>query len=725
MLKLRYIAVKNWCQHVEKRVDFATGTTVLLGANGSGKSNLLHAGFNCLTGELCTNDTIGDNINWLADTSIIETGFTIDGVDGIVTREYTAPLIKDEAGKITGRDKHKSKASLKFGTGKKINSAKKVTERLSEILGLSSSIVRDHVIVPQGKLQDLLFRPKQERIKTFQSLVPALLIADKKRVDVRAELERNPPVSTGRSRDEIQVSIDQVKERESFLTVEVGKLNKRLVAFGDLNGHRSLIQKAEQAKNADAEVARIVPLRTATEVEVGQLRKRQADWKTHIASLQTMVDTGAPRASELQNVLAVLEQNEQAFAARQAAETQLSAAIEEHGSRQAPVAYAAPDWLAKAEQDRVGIAASVTAAEKVLVFLSSGKLECPTCGTKFEDLDAQKAYQEQALATLRPSLQQHDEAIGQVTALERQAQQAQQQYALWLQGVNARETQLRTSLETLPVGEAADTQKKAQWRQELTELNKLSGDLQTAKDKAAEEAPNLATAEGNLAQHDKDLVRLRVVAEGKVTDTTLESMRTALAQAEELQATYHAKSGELTAHGSELVRLQAQYDAITSDKGLALAVDKYRGMLEHAYTVLHRDQLPQEVMLSYLGDLNRLCAKYLDIFGNPFAIQVPRDFDITVTRPDGYTCQASRESGGRKAALSIVFRFAINQLFASQVGLIALDEPTAYLDQDNLGYVADIVDQMHRVKSETGLQIIMITHERSLISAFDHVEEIG
>ena len=128
--------------------------------------------------------------------------------------------------------------------------------------------------------------------------------------------------------------------------------------------------------------------------------------------------------------------------------------------------------------------------------------------------------------------------------------------------------------------------------------------------------------------------------------------------------------------------------------------------------------------MSYLTELNDICNRFLDFFGNPFSVEITRDFEVIVTRPDGYTCRGRRESGGRKCVLSIVMRFAINQLFAKRVGLIALDEPTAYLDEDNLEFVAGLIENIPRIFQEMGTQIIVITHERTLVSAFDHVIDV-
>lgn len=725
MLKLRYIHAKEWCQHHDRRIDFAIGTTCLVGPNGAGKSNLLYAGFTALTGELLTDDTIADNINYMSEWAEVECGFSINGVDGVVTRKYTAPFIRDETGKVVGRDAHKSTATFKFGDQPKVSGASKVTKQLAETIGLSSTIIRDHIIVPQGKLLDLLFKPKQERIKAFQSLVPALGVAEKKRVDIRTELERNPPISIGLSRDEIQRMLEAVKKKAQELDGEVKQLKAKSLSFGDLDGHRKRIAKAEMAKLAEADLHRTTPALETARSRHQTLMLQHNEVTQRIRTLEAAVASGKAKADEARRLLHIADQNAQAFNARASAQAQLETTQRELQSRAAPVPYVVPDWFAKVQQDREGLAASVAAADKVLAFLRQGKTVCPTCGTQFTDLTAQRGFQEQALAKLRPMLQEHDRAISEVNALVQTSQRAIQEHALWLRGVETRMQQLTSTLATMPKGEPINEQQRQLWLADIGLQDQLSTDLDRGRAAASTAATQVATAAGEVTRLERDVQRLQQETEGKVSDSTLEEMRKALAEAEEVNRRYLTLSGEFTAHERELERLHTQFEAVEADKTRAVSTDTYRGMLDKAFTVLHRDQLPQNVMESYLGDLNRINAKYLDYFGNPFSVMIPRDFDISVTRPDGYTYPAARESGGRKCVLSIVFRFAINQLFATQVGIIVLDEPTAYLDEDNVAYVAGIVDQMHRIESETGLQIIMITHEKGLVSSFDHVEEIG
>ena len=83
-------------------------------------------------------------------------------------------------------------------------------------------------------------------------------------------------------------------------------------------------------------------------------------------------------------------------------------------------------------------------------------------------------------------------------------------------------------------------------------------------------------------------------------------------------------------------------------------------------------------------------------------------------------------SGGEKVILALAFRIAVNSLFASDLGLLCLDEPTAGLDDDNMQCLEKALARLKDLSSERGLQCIIVTHESErLARLFDNVIRIG
>jgi len=61
---------------------------------------------------------------------------------------------------------------------------------------------------------------------------------------------------------------------------------------------------------------------------------------------------------------------------------------------------------------------------------------------------------------------------------------------------------------------------------------------------------------------------------------------------------------------------------------------------------------------------------------------------------------------------------------ASVVGLLALDEPTANLDEDNRSFLADALSSLS-TKISGHRQIIMVTHADNLRGCFDQIITLG
>ena len=82
-------------------------------------------------------------------------------------------------------------------------------------------------------------------------------------------------------------------------------------------------------------------------------------------------------------------------------------------------------------------------------------------------------------------------------------------------------------------------------------------------------------------------------------------------------------------------------------------------------------------------------------------------------------------SGGQRMALAISFRFACYEMFSDKLGLLVLDEPTAYLDAQTVDRFGDLLRTIKTIAKNMDLQIIVSTHETAISDAFDSVIHIG
>ncbi len=134
--------------------------------------------------------------------------------------------------------------------------------------------------------------------------------------------------------------------------------------------------------------------------------------------------------------------------------------------------------------------------------------------------------------------------------------------------------------------------------------------------------------------------------------------------------------------------VKARQKALEEIRALKTKVAKARGwtdLLDKAVSVLHKDGLPRLVHNRALREVEEEVNKTLAEFESPFRIKTGDNLTYIAKFCNGTEVPAHRLSGGQQVILSLAMRWAFNSLFASQIGFLALDEPTAGLDEQHVG----------------------------------------
>lgn len=109
--------------------------------------------------------------------------------------------------------------------------------------------------------------------------------------------------------------------------------------------------------------------------------------------------------------------------------------------------------------------------------------------------------------------------------------------------------------------------------------------------------------------------------------------------------------------------------------------------------------------------------QYLENFGAKYRVSVGSDNDFICNFP-GKSIPATDLSCGQKVALSLAFRFAACEIFSTGVDMIVLDEPTTWLDRETILNFKDIIESVSELSDSKNLQVLIVTHERSLMPYF-------
>ncbi|KAA8894161.1 AAA domain-containing protein [Sphaerosporella brunnea] len=197
-----------------------------------------------------------------------------------------------------------------------------------------------------------------------------------------------------------------------------------------------------------------------------------------------------------------------------------------------------------------------------------------------------------------------------------------------------------------------------------------------------------------------------------------------------------ALAGEMRSKDKQLEQLVADYATDYAD-----AKDKYKETLAKVHTLTsaisdlgkYGSALDQAVMKYHsikMEEINRIIEELWK------ATYRGTDIDTILIRSDNETARGNRSynyrvcmvkqdaemdmrgrcSAGQKVLASIIIRLALAECFGVNCGLIALDEPTTNLDQDNIRSLARSLHEIIKARqSQANFQLIVITHDEEFL----------
>lgn len=92
------------------------------------------------------------------------------------------------------------------------------------------------------------------------------------------------------------------------------------------------------------------------------------------------------------------------------------------------------------------------------------------------------------------------------------------------------------------------------------------------------------------------------------------------------------------------------------------------------------------------------------------------NYRVCMVKQDAEMDMRGRCSAGQKVLASIIIRLALAECFGVNCGLIALDEPTTNLDQDNVRSLAKSLHDIIKARqAQSNFQLIVITHDEEFL----------
>jgi exonuclease SbcC len=701
-MQLLRLEVKNWVHHRQQTCEFTRGLVAILGENGSGKSSLFGAIRWLLTGENPNYGVKADNISQYAkpgEPSFARLEFEHNGHIAVVTRH----LLPD-----------KEPSTLLVDGTEVARGDKAVTAGIEKLLGVDAKFISRFIIVGQTDIFSFIDDNQTETDKFFQRLFNTAK-ADKCQdaigksvakisvpevLDPAAQIEKRHGELL-QSRNTLADEIDALPTFESFLATQktdqetISEWNKRDQAAKEL---AALDEQEKQYRD------QLTPVQETID-----------QYDADLSALDSAVNGQDSAYADARTALAHWE-NYKRISAAQAAFAADKETIEQERKKDPEPPAVSRDDVTIAESAYKYAQQEFKRADAVVAtFDSSGVTECPTCHTPTDNImnyvDDMRSRIPQLVKEMERAGREFDEKRAEFDAYEKWQKRESTRTARLAQLDEA-----AAKLSTVPPPDNTEDELK-QTVNEYEEFRKVRQEIAPLAQQAKEQKAKLEGTLTGIEQRKQELQS--AIVNIKVTQADEFLAKTRLTQLQEKFAERQKMSQRLAEMDFEAKQLHEQYESARKAEESAVLLREWVGVAEQAREALK--SAPRLVAQRNLQRLESAINEILQIFAVNFSVKVAADGTLTFLAEffDGRKQVAQRLSVGQKTVLALAFRVACNAMFAEEIGLLALDEPTASLDAPRIRALAPVLEKLRDLSTAKGLQCLLVTHATGLSHLFE------
>ena len=666
-------SLKNFGQHKDLSIDLLPGITGILGGNGSGKSTFADAGlYFSITGDV-PYDSKGDWLAWGATNGYTQLTFTDQDIEYFLQRNI-----------------HDAKAILEWTVdGKKcqISGQAKVNAKMEEILGMPFDVFRETCFCPQTSLIEIITMTSAQRMDYFGKLCDVGK-AEKIRSTLQQKINNLPQAQDfGGSIEALKLSIDKDEKSVEALSNEILHRRAIIPEGGFLKIMSDLTVESQKHDKAVVD-------------------KKIADAEANLKTLRTNTIKGLPEKVDMpsKEELQVLELSNTAYG--------FLAELEDLVGKRDRLEQSLPVELVQPSDETLKGLENGIHSDRARYELAKLGV-CPTCGSSVHmdnSGDIIRLYQESLsrLETEKVSFQKSCKAFDENCKVRRNVQS---EMALYQKRITFLTDELNKPLYVNVLTPEALEEVVNRKNLAQTYLEALA----KVNDQEQQRQKQIIQVEGYIEQ----LRQVPVIAKEEKDEVLL-------------------KLGKVKKDNDELNNLELEMASVQSSlasnrKSLhdySLRQETFKKItqcrrdLERVREVFHRDHAPKVVLGRMVKGFNTCLEFYLAKFSVPYVAKLTEDFELIVSVKGKEWVSARRLSGGQKVALVVAFRFALSEMFAAKVPLLVFDEPTAWLDEKNIGCMVEVL-QMAKSFIEKGVYVLLVTHETALLPAMTRTTVIG
>jgi DNA repair exonuclease SbcCD ATPase subunit len=142
--------------------------------------------------------------------------------------------------------------------------------------------------------------------------------------------------------------------------------------------------------------------------------------------------------------------------------------------------------------------------------------------------------------------------------------------------------------------------------------------------------------------------------------------------------------------------------------------------------VMHRDAIQARLRKYGASRINDHLQVFSSVFNIPYRVFFTDEGIMRFIDPSTSTEHDFIElSGGQRKLVALTYRLALVRLFTRGLNLATIDEPTAYVDEENVEAMREAFISLDKFAREVGMTAFVATHEPALLPVFQRVLEVG
>lgn len=709
MLTINKVRFKNFCQHRDSTYEFKTGLVGIVGRNGCGKSNLIKGILRCLVGETFNPGTKEDDITWSVDQqdveAFIELTFTTNGDAWVLKRALKSSTVSLHP---VSNPKNKTR------------SATEVKNKLFPMLNVHPRILTQIVFVLQGSIEGILFQIPSERAKSLQHLFQTHN-AEKLRELFSDELNNVSLLSRETAIVELETRLKSTiigpldEARKTVSEFTPGMLDE-----GTIVRLKDLKSSYERSKSASAQTVRLKTELDAASVAYAKAKSESDYLSSHLHQQQLTLDSAKTSVEHARRLLQVDASFKAQAGERTWYEKEIS--VKKQLLRTPEPVVSLDAIKVETETHALRSAQDEWAQLKRMIdeFNTHKTTSCPLCGQEVPQTYLSQRLQR--MNTLQHYIEHNDVLVARNKAQLKSMTDAHSSWNMQMSQAHADLSVLQQRLAQLPVLQSVDEAALREATDLVATYDQFQESYRIMKSELSAKSHVVTMCAGHVDSWQRQWEAAEAAASAVCSDAVYAQASESLGRHEQAALATAKAAGIIQTLEAQKADLESQVAKYREEEKKLVNQRKWKEWLERGKKLLHRDELPALVMRAYLEVLNKKLASYLEIFGSQFSAKLLPDTSVRcqfVSDNARQDVPSERLSGGQKVVLGIAFRFAVYDLFVRDLGLLVLDEPTVYLDKDNVHGVADLLERVKLYSQKSGMQLFVVTHEESLVTSFD------